>query len=44
MNNELSLITKKTTTCEVGNPGPGVRQAPPYGRVKPVNRILMLPY
>jgi len=35
---------KKTTTYEVENPGPGVRQAPPYGGVKPVNRILTLPY
>ena len=35
-----SLNIKKTTTYDVGNPGPGLVQAPKCGRVKLVNGIL----
>jgi hypothetical protein len=34
------LNIKKTTTYDVGNPGPGLVQAPKCGRVKLVNGIL----
>jgi hypothetical protein len=34
-----SMNTKKTTTYDVGNPGPGLGQAQKCGRVKPVNWI-----
>jgi hypothetical protein len=37
------LNTKKTTTYDVGNPGPGLGQAQKCGRVKPVNEIPTLP-
>ena len=42
-NNHLSQITKKTTTCEVGNPGPGLGQAQKSGMVKLVNGIPHIP-
>ena len=29
-------------TCDIGNLGPGLAQAQKYGRVKPVNGILIL--
>ena len=32
-------IHKKTKTCNVGNPGPGLRQTQQYGGAKPVNGI-----
>ena len=32
-----SLNTKKTTTYDFQNPGPGLGQAQKHGRVKPVN-------
>ena len=38
-----SLSTKKTTTYEVRNPGPGLRQAQKCGRVKYINGIPTLP-
>jgi len=30
-------------TCDAGNPGPGLRQAHKFGRVKPDNGIPTLP-
>ena len=33
----------KTTTNDVGNPGPGLGQSQNYGRFKPVNDIPTLP-
>jgi hypothetical protein len=38
-----SLSIKKTTTYEVRNPGPGLRQAQKCGRVKYINGIPTLP-
>ena len=32
-----SVNTKKTTTYDVGNPGPGLEKAQKNGRVKPIN-------
>ena len=34
---------KKTTTYDVGNPGPGLEQAQKCGRIKPINGISTLP-
>ena len=34
---------KKTMTCDAGIPGPGLRQAHTFGRVKPANGIPTLP-
>jgi hypothetical protein len=35
----FSMNTKKTTTCDFGNRGPGLRQVQQCGRVKQVNGI-----
>ena len=35
--------TKKTTTYDVGNPGPSLKQAHTCDRIKPDNGILTLP-
>jgi hypothetical protein len=32
-------VYKKTMTCDVGNPGPGLGQAQKYARAKPVNGV-----
>jgi hypothetical protein len=37
------LNIKNTTTYEIGNPGPGLRQVQKCGRVKAVNEIPTLP-
>jgi hypothetical protein len=37
----FSLNTKKTTTCDIGNPGPGLGQAQKCGEVKPVSMFLI---
>jgi hypothetical protein len=44
-NNNLNLLTehKKTTTLDVGSPGPGLKQAQECDRVKPANGISNLP-
>ena len=38
-----SLNTNKTTTYDVGNPGPGLWQVQTYGRVKPVKQDPNIP-
>jgi hypothetical protein len=38
-----SLNTKKTTTYDIGSPGPGFGQAQQCGEIKPVNGIPTLP-
>ena len=48
-NNEQLPVTfthweKRETTCDVGNPGPGLGQAQTCGGVKPGNQIQTLPY
>jgi len=35
------MNTKKTTTYDVGNPGPGLGQAQICGRVKPANGMYL---
>jgi hypothetical protein len=43
-NEQLPLIfTKKKTTYDVGNPGPGLEQTQACGGVKPVNGIPTFP-
>ena len=39
LSSQLNSLNTKTTTSDVGNPGPGLGQAQQCGRVKPINGI-----